>query len=290
MARRRSIRRDIGSLLLNLIAIGAFIFPLFALGYFVSGYSSVEPRPVNSLATIPAASTPRLFEEPLISVTFDDGWQTVYTHGAPLLEKYGIRTTQYVLLGEFDDRNYMSLEQMRSLKAAGHEIASHSMTHRLLTKVRGDELAFEVKQSKEAIIAYGLAEGNINFAAPESETDAVADESIIATYYSHRNTYGDLENGINEADVNVALEPFDRHDIIGYSVSKHTTPEHLTAAMEYAKKHNGWLILVYHQIESSPDHYAMAPNTFRGHLKLIDESGIKTATMKHVLDNQQEER
>ena len=39
---------------------------------------------------------PLRWDKPLVSITFDDGWQSVYDRALPLLNQHGFRTTQYV--------------------------------------------------------------------------------------------------------------------------------------------------------------------------------------------------
>jgi peptidoglycan/xylan/chitin deacetylase (PgdA/CDA1 family) len=57
-----------------------------------------------------------LFGQPLLSVTFDDGWESVYTQAMPILQRDGIRTTQYVLSGTEKDPLYMSWAQIGAMQ------------------------------------------------------------------------------------------------------------------------------------------------------------------------------
>lgn len=281
---RRSTCFDNG--VMNAFAIIMTVLPILSIGFFVHTQFFDDPRTVSSLTEIPASTEPRLFEEPLVSVTFDDGWESVYTKAAPLLQQYSIRTTQYILLGEFGSRSYISLDQAKSLKHAGHEIMSHTMTHVRLTSATDDKVRSELEGAKSALIQYGLSTGDIQFAAPESATNAKVDAVIKDMYASHRNTLGDIQNGVDSNDVNVRSSAFDRYNIIGYAVRPETTALDIRIALAYAHENNGWLVLVYHQIDDSKETYSVSAAKLDKHLQLIKESGIKTATIGDVLAHQ----
>lgn len=275
----------INNVILNVFAVAVTILPIFSIGYFVHAQAFSDPRQVVSLAPIPEARTPHLFDEPLVSITFDDGWQSVYTNAAPLLGKYQIQTTQYILPGEFNEINYLSLAQAKSLRQAGHEIMSHSMTHPRLTEISKNDLNFQLTESKKSLVANKLVDDEVHFAAPESMLNSAVTIAISKQYASSRNTYADLENGVNETDVNLKGDVFSRYNIIGFSVQSTTTTEQIRAALDYTKQNKGWLVLVYHQVDDSESKYAVSANTLERHLQLIKKSNIKAAPMDKVLSN-----
>src|SRR5690606_19508559 len=139
------------------------------------------------------------FSEPLITVTFDDGWESIYSAGLPVLEKYCIKSTQYILGGHFEDYLYLSEDQVRSFQAAGHEVASHTMTHPNLTFLPDDKLTWELGES------YKILSGKFgpvkDFATPLGAHNPRVVEQIKKYYRSHRNTASDpLE--IEDVDIN----------------------------------------------------------------------------------------
>ena len=108
-----------------------------------------------------------------VALAFDDGLLDNYTHVFPLLLQYGMRATFYVVpgydrvtrwvapqTGRWSDLPApgftipfasMGTDQRRELARHGMEIGSHSLTHRMLTRVPRDELIREVRDSKEVI-------------------------------------------------------------------------------------------------------------------------------------------
>lgn len=273
-----------GAIVLNTIAVIMTIAPIVSMAWF--GYQVLAPdtRQVTELAAIAPAERPALFKEPLVSVTFDDGWESVYSEAAPLMSEYEIVSTQYILPGSFADKKYISIDQAKSLKEAGHEITSHTYTHRDLTKLSEKNVIKELTTSKDVLQKFELIEPEANFAAPLGAVNEPVNNLIRQHYYSSRNTMGNLNDGISGADMNLPGK-FDRYNIIGYTVGQYTTDDQFKAALEYAKVHNAWFIPIYHQVDNSGTKYSVSPDTFKRHMKMISESSIKTATMRDVLQS-----
>lgn len=276
-------KRRFNEVVLNSFAVIMACMPVISIGYWVQHQLFGDQRTVVALSEIQSSDTPLLFEEPLVSITFDDGWESVYSNGAPILEKYNIRTTQYILPGQFKAPNYLSLEQSHSLQKAGHEMMSHTMTHSDLTDISAEQLVYELSASKEIMQKEGFTTKAAHFAAPESATNPEVMGHIKSLYSSHRNTYADLSDGIDRYDVNVG-PTLDSYNILAFSVRSTTTESEIIAALEYAKKHNGWLVLVYHQIDDSATRYTVSPKTFDRHMQIIHDSRIKASPLGSVID------
>jgi peptidoglycan/xylan/chitin deacetylase (PgdA/CDA1 family) len=84
-----------------------------------------------------------------IVLTFDDGYRDTYEIVYPILKQYGFRSTLFMIVSEIDQR--LTLQELREMKAAGMEIASHSYTHRDLGSLTPQEQADEIAKSKEIL-------------------------------------------------------------------------------------------------------------------------------------------
>ncbi len=83
-----------------------------------------------------------------VSMTLDDGLRNQDEFAVPLLNKYGIKATFYVIPGLTPETNEeaakkkpgdhggMSWLRLKELAAQGHEIANHTWTHIPLTKIK----------------------------------------------------------------------------------------------------------------------------------------------------------
>ncbi len=85
--------------------------------------------------------------EKTVVLTFDDGVLSHSTVVAPLLKKYGFPATFFVceFPPDFDDKTkYMSWEQMAQLHRDGFEVASHTRSHKHVSKMAPGELDQEL--------------------------------------------------------------------------------------------------------------------------------------------------
>jgi len=97
-----------------------------------------------------ASSLPDFLSAPCL--TFDDGHVSQFRYAFPLLQKYGVRAIFFVIAGWMGGRpDYMTWAQLRELTAAGHEVQSHGLTHRFLTRCTDSELAQELQLARSEL-------------------------------------------------------------------------------------------------------------------------------------------
>lgn len=87
-----------------------------------------------------------------IAITFDDGYRDNLTVALPLLEKFKLPMTLFVVAGFVDSDGYLSEEELREL--ANHPlitIGSHGLWHRHFNRITLDEAGFELKESKRLL-------------------------------------------------------------------------------------------------------------------------------------------
>lgn len=283
----QTIKRGIASLfvctvvLLPLILTGTQIASWFGIG---RDKRPNEPLTAMQIRAIDKSAGPiKPFEQPLITVTFDDGWETIYTEAFPLLQKYGIPTTQYVLSGTSKDINYMSFQQMVNASKAGHDIQCHSIDHSNLTLLSQQDLTKQLTTCK-ADIDKRVGVNVTDFASPYGASNATTLAAIQQTYRSHRNTNGDIStNEVNEYDVNIKSN-FNRYNIIAVTIRRETTIEQLQAAIDYTIKNNGWLVLNYHQIDDGPSQFGLDSAILERQFQVINKANARIVTMDQVLD------
>lgn len=223
------------------------------------------------------------FDEPLITVTFDDGWESIYTTGLPLLQKYGIPTTQYVLSGVDKDVNYLTIEQIKAMQKAGHEIGCHSIDHADLTSLTPVALQSQLAQCK-AVFEQALGTPVKHFASPYGRSNPQTITAIKGLYASHRNTNGDITtNGVSDQDVNIrgSFNPYNIHAI---TIRRDTTVEQLQKAIDFTIKNNGWLVLNYHDVEEGDSTYGLDAKSLELQLIAINRAQARVVTLGQVMD------
>jgi peptidoglycan/xylan/chitin deacetylase (PgdA/CDA1 family) len=125
-------------------------------------------------------------ERPVI-ISFDDGRRSQLDHAVPLLAKHGLTATFFVFTNA-PDRNgdYMTWAELAALKAAGHEIGSHTVLHEYLTRVDDGTMNRELARSRADIEA-GVGEAPLALAYPFGLVDGrVAAATEAAGYAAAR--------------------------------------------------------------------------------------------------------
>lgn len=215
------------------------------------------------------------FNAPMISLTFDDGWSSIYTNGLPILQKYGFVSTQYLISGKLNTPDYMTTAMVKAFQASGSEIASHTVTHPDLTSLTSTRLTAQLKNSQTSLrqlFGAGVAQ---NFASPYGLYNATTLTAIKQYYQSHRST----DVGFNTKD------NFNPYNILVQDVNTDTTPAEVAAWVAKAKADKSWLVLVYHPVINStdPSDYAVTPSNLDAELANIKASGVEVKRVDQAL-------
>ncbi len=218
------------------------------------------------------ASGKHFFDRPLISLTFDDGWQSTYDNAVPILNTYHYKGTFYVNPLSIDTARFITTSEMQSLIHAKHEIASHGLKHINFTTVNTAELDTQLRTAETFVHDQTHAK-HIDFATPYGESDAEVTAMAQRYYQSSRGT----ESGIN------TRQNFDAYNLRVLFLGPDMKVAQITQAIEEAKAHNGWLILVYHQVQDKKSQENIKPETFAEQLKVIQKSGIPVRTVADAL-------
>lgn len=109
---------------------------------------------ISASARIAAAAAPA--EVPVVALTFDDNPKGHLTVAAPALERHGFRGTFNIVcdwVGK--DERKLTWDDVRELRRRGHEIVSHTVSHRSLVQLLAEKgtnaVMRELTQSRDVI-------------------------------------------------------------------------------------------------------------------------------------------
>ncbi len=88
----------------------------------------------------------------IVALTFDDGYEDFYANAFPLLKKYDLKGTLYVIINAVDKPGYITKAQLKEMAASGVvEIGSHTFNHPDLRLKKKADQFFEIKGSRDAL-------------------------------------------------------------------------------------------------------------------------------------------
>jgi peptidoglycan/xylan/chitin deacetylase (PgdA/CDA1 family) len=203
---------------------------------------------VEKHATSPSVANTRPTAK--ISFTFDDGLASALTRAAPILAKYDLKGTAYVITDCIDtsgtcpanpDANYLSWSQVLRLRNEyGWEIGSHTETHPELASLPKNKQEEELAGSKKTLAEHGI--DATDFASPYGDYSSQT-LALTAKYYeSHR---GFWDKGANKW-------PYSDYLLSVQQLQAGTTVSKVKLLIDAAIKQKQWLIFVLHDIKDEP--------------------------------------
>jgi len=118
-----------------------------------------------------------------IVMTFDDGYQDLYTTAFPILQAHGFTAVAYIVSGFVDQPLYVTHAQVLEMDHAGIEIASHTVHHSDLARMGFGSVVSEVSQSKrqlEQLVGHSV----LDFAYPSGQFNMQTVEAVRQAGYS----------------------------------------------------------------------------------------------------------
>lgn len=207
----------------------------------------------------------------IVSIAFDDGWQSIADKALPLLSKMNIPTTQYIITEASDKQVplYMPMDTLRDFKQAGHEIGSHTLAHCDQTQLPNDEILKNASDSKSALEARDL--GPItSYAYPYGTYDDNT-QLLVGRVYPYVRT---SDAGYND-------RYFDTSNIRSMMALSTTKDEEIQSWLDYAARNKLWLVITYHRIDEHGP-YSVNSQHLARQLELIKQSGLQIMTVSQA--------
>ena len=106
------------------------------------------------LTTVFADELAEAGDGPFVVITFDDGYVDNYTTVLPLLRKYNMKATVFLIPDMVGKEGHLTEEQIREMAESGHfHFGSHTQSHKMLTTIDGTAVMDELTASRAYIEA-----------------------------------------------------------------------------------------------------------------------------------------
>lgn len=218
-----------------------------------------------------------VLERGLVTITFDDGFASVYAEAKLRMDKYGFPGVAYVITDLVGAPGRMSIQQLKDLQAAGWDIASHTKTHAYLVgdKPDADQIRGELEGSKRWLAVYGFQRGAQHFSSPGGEFNSKILDEIKKHFVSHRTIMEEKES----------YPPADPYMLKARNIINTTPVAHVQKWVDEAAANKEWLILIFHNVNEPADiETKIAPQTFQAIIDYIAAADVDVVTMSDVIN------
>jgi peptidoglycan/xylan/chitin deacetylase (PgdA/CDA1 family) len=152
-----------------------------------AGYTAITFRQILDETSLP--------DKPVV-ITFDDGYAAIHQYALPLLEKRVYKAVVFMLTGYIGKKNtwdlslepsgirHLKKDELIDLSRYGWEIAAHTISHRILTKMPEKQVRREVEESA-AILEDLLNIRTDGFAYPFGRYNERVQKAVIRAGYRY---------------------------------------------------------------------------------------------------------
>lgn len=214
---------------------------------------------------------------PIASFTFDDFPRSALTVGGSIMRDFGVRGTYYVALGLMNTENALGeqfrLDDLHSLVAVGHELATHTFNHLSSRNTPVRTFVEDVRRGYTAINELEPLRPTSNFAYPYGNVTLRAKRTIGKELRSCRGIYP----GINGPSVDLNLL---RANSL-YGDSSHLGC--VSRLIDMAVDQKGWLIFYTHDVRPKPSPYGCTPGLLESAIRMLLSRGVRVLPVENAL-------
>ncbi len=189
----------------------------------------------------------------MVSINFDDGYQSMYDNGLPILDAAGLKSTQYIITQKVGTDSYVTLDEVMQMYNNGHEIGVHTRTHPNLTTLTDAQMTDEILGAKQDLISWGIMPTTLAY--PYGGYSPAVEAVVLS---SGLRGARDSDLGYNSSGLGLTFGgPLD-HDTLplelwseAAEMDMNTTLSDITSEIDYAVANNLWLIILFHRVDET---------------------------------------
>ncbi len=216
------------------------------------------------------------FEQPILSVTFDDFPATAADVGARVLERHGARGTYYASAGMAHvsgpcGPGFAPADIVR-LTNTGHEIGCHTSTHADCAQRDIFSNLDDLARNRDALLAMGARPPRTH-AYPYGETTSELKDNLPARFLSARGILPGLNVG-----------PTDLAQLRAYPLFGAGGLARVANALTTAAKRNAWVIGFTHDISDTPSPWGTSAADLEDLLRTARKLGFLVLPVTSALE------
>ncbi len=195
---------------------------------------------------------------PFYTITFDDGLESVYQIGLPIIEAAGYKTTQFIITGMLgsNDSTRVTEEQILAMQKRGHEIGSHTRTHPRLPNLSPEGQRDEIVSGYRDLCAL-LLRCPTSFAYPYGAYDDSTVSIVKAAGFTSARMVDRYSDGtVPREPLNV--QPMNQFVVIAYPVTGSTSIDEVKSVIDSAQSRRSvWLVFLLHGIDDQQSYLSV---------------------------------
>lgn len=183
-----------------------------------------------------------------MSFTFDDGLANQMV-AQQLLKKYGMAGTFYINSGFIGLPGYMTRADLQTLKANGHEIGGHTVSHQSLITLPPGEANRQICQDRNTLLSWGYSVTSLAY--PFADFNASTKTIAQQCGYNTARAVGDIWSPRSCADCDPAerIPPVDKYETrTPDEIDLSWTLQDLKNSVTRAERNGGWLAYNLHHV------------------------------------------
>jgi peptidoglycan/xylan/chitin deacetylase (PgdA/CDA1 family) len=189
----------------------------------------------------------------MVSINFDDGYQSMFDKGLPILDAAGLKSTQYIITQKVGTESYVTLDEVMQMYNNGHEIGVHTRTHPNLTTLTDAQMTDEILGAKQDLISWGIMPTTMAY--PYGGYSPAVEAVVLSAGLRGAR---DSDLGYNSSGIGFTFGgPLD-HDTLplelwseAAEMDMNTTLSNVTSEIDYAVANNLWLIILFHRVDET---------------------------------------
>jgi peptidoglycan/xylan/chitin deacetylase (PgdA/CDA1 family)/uncharacterized protein YjdB len=189
----------------------------------------------------------------MVSINFDDGYQSMFDNGLPILDAAGLKSTQYIITQKVGTDSYVTLDEVMQMYNNGHEIGVHTRTHPNLTTLTDSQMTDEILGAKQDLISWGIMPTTLAY--PYGGYNPAV-EAVVHSAGLRGARDSDL--GYNSSGIGFTFGGPLNHDTLplelwseAAEMDMNTTLSDITSEIDYAVANNLWLIILFHRVDET---------------------------------------
>jgi peptidoglycan/xylan/chitin deacetylase (PgdA/CDA1 family) len=195
------------------------------------GAGSQQQAPLAPPTPVPAV------HRALVSLDFDDGYESGFNNGLPLFEAAGMKTTHFIITQKVGTPSFITLGQLQAI-SANNEIAAHTRTHPHLSTLTPAQQQWEIQGSKDDLTSWGYIVTDFAYPFGDFNTDT---QNITAQFFATGRT-------VDGTSRNYGSTP--PMHLYAVALSDQSLLQHIQDVIDRAQQDEGsWLIIVFHRVD-----------------------------------------